>query len=183
MRVNQVQDIGLALVGDVRRPWGVAIGRSIRVGLLILLGAFLVIQLVPYGRDHSNPPTRAEPAWDSERTRALVVAACFDCHSNETSWPWYTNVAPFSWLVQNDVDEGRDHLNFSEWNRPQDGTDELAETIREGSMPPWYYGFLHPDARLSESEKERLIAGLRETFLASPPTQDGDDEGEQERRR
>jgi Haem-binding domain len=77
----------------------------------------------------------AEPAWDSPKTRALAVTACFDCHSNETAWPWYTNVAPMSWLTQRDVDEGRDALNFSEWDRPQDAED-VSEVIREGEMPP-----------------------------------------------
>ena len=61
------------------------------------LAAVVVMQLVPYGRDHSNPPVTAEPNWDSPETRALFKRACFDCHSNETVWPWYAYVAPFSW--------------------------------------------------------------------------------------
>jgi hypothetical protein len=63
----------------------------------ILLGAvalFALIQVVPYGRSHTNPPVQSEPKWDSPQTRALAVRACYDCHSNETTWPWYTNVAP-----------------------------------------------------------------------------------------
>jgi hypothetical protein len=83
------------------------------VGVVVLFG---LIQLVPYGRDHTNPPVVAEPAWDSPQTRALAVRACFDCHSNETVWPWYSNVAPASWLVQRDVDDGRRRLNWSEWS-------------------------------------------------------------------
>jgi hypothetical protein len=59
-----------------------------------------------YGRDHSNPPVRIEPRWDRARTRELAVRACFDCHSNQTRWPWYSHVAPISWLVQHDVEEG-----------------------------------------------------------------------------
>ena len=141
----------------------------LRLVLLSLLGAFLLIQVIPYGRDHTNPPITAEPAWDSPSTRLLVAAACFDCHSNEAAWPWYTSVAPFSWLTQRDVEEGRDALNFSEWDRPQGEVYEVAESIREGGMPPWYYRFLHSGARLSDAEKERLIDGLRATFLASPP--------------
>ena len=77
-------------------------------GLLLLLAA---AQLVPYGRDHDNPPVVAEPAWGSPATRELARRACFDCHSNETQWPWYSNIAPLSWLIQRDVDEGRDELN------------------------------------------------------------------------
>jgi Haem-binding domain len=145
----------------------VAIRRTLRLGLFAAIGAFLVIQLIPYGHDHSNPPLVAEPAWNSNATRELAAAACFDCHSNETEWPWYTSVAPFSWLTQHDVEEGRATLNFSEWNRPQET--EVAEAIQEGSMPPSYYRFLHPDARMSDAEKARLIAGLQATFRASPP--------------
>lgn len=146
--------------------------RVIRIGLFALIGSFLLIQVIPYGRDHANPPVTAEPAWDSPRTRALAVTACFDCHSNETEWPWYTNIAPMSWLTQRDVDQGREALNFSEWDRPQEAED-VGEVIREGGMPPWTYTVLHPDARLSDAEKERLIAGLEATFLASPPIEDG----------
>jgi hypothetical protein len=154
----------------------VSIRRAVRIGLFALIGGFLLIQVVPYGRDHTNPPVSAEPAWDSPRTKALAVAACFDCHSNETEWPWYTNVAPMSWLIQRDVDAGRDALNFSEWDRRQDAED-VGEVIREGEMPPWSYGILHPGARLSDAEKERLIAGLEASFLASPPIDDGGEHG------
>src|SRR5215216_1353338 len=94
----------------MRAGWGAAM----IVGVL-----FVVLQLVPYGRRHDNPPTTREPAWDDPTTRALAVRACFDCHSNETRWPWYSYVAPVSWLTQRDVDEGRRELNFSEWDRQQ----------------------------------------------------------------
>jgi len=77
----------------------VNVRRALRLGLLLVLGAFLVIQVIPYGRAHTNPRTTAEPAWDSSRTRELAAAACFDCHSNETAWPWFTSIAPFSWLT------------------------------------------------------------------------------------
>jgi hypothetical protein len=137
--------------------------RLVKWSLVALIGGLLVIQLVPYGRDHDNPPVVAEPAWDSAQTRELAVRACFDCHSNETVWPWYSNVAPVSWLVQRDVDEGREHLNYSEWNRPQEG-EESAETVREGSMPPTSYLLTHPDARLSDAELAALTDGLAATF-------------------
>jgi mono/diheme cytochrome c family protein len=129
-------------------------------GLLLLLA---VAQLVPYGRDHDNPPVAAEPAWDSPATRELARRACFDCHSNETRWPWYSNIAPLSWLIQRDVDEGRDELNWSEWGPDQEG-DESAETLIEGSMPPDSYSLLHPEARLSAQEIDALVAGLVATF-------------------
>jgi hypothetical protein len=71
--------------------------------------------------------------------------------------------------VQHDVDEGRAVLNFSEWNRPQEGAGDVAEIIRDGEMPPWYYSLVHPSAKLSDAEKRRLIDGFSATFAASPP--------------
>ncbi|HUP17908.1 MAG TPA: heme-binding domain-containing protein [Acidimicrobiia bacterium] len=128
--------------------------------LLLLLAA---AQLVPYGRDHDSPPVAAEPAWDTPTTRELARRACFDCHSNETKWPWYSKIAPLSWLIQRDVDEGRDELNWSEWGPDEEG-DESAETVIEGSMPPGTYSLLHPEARLSDQEIDALVAGLVATF-------------------
>src|SRR5581483_2606368 len=79
----------------------------------------LVAQVLPVGRAHTDPPVTAEPAWPDERTRLLAVRACFACHSNTTTWPWYGDVAPASWLVEYDVLDGRRQLNYSEWDRPQ----------------------------------------------------------------
>ena len=124
----------------------------------------VVIQLVPYGRDHANPPVTQEPPWDRPETRALAVRACFDCHSNETVWPWYSHVAPVSWLTQRDVDEGRRKLNYSEWDRGQREAHESAKTVRKGEMPPWFYLLPRPHARLTASERTALIAGLEATF-------------------
>ena len=133
----------------------------VAVGLVVLaLVGFGLLQLVPYGRNHTNPAVSAEPQWDSPQTRALAVRACFDCHSNETVWPWYSNIAPVSWLVQRDVDEGRSKLNFSEWDRPQRGKREVAEAVSEGEMPLWFYVALHPTAKLSEAETQQLVDGL-----------------------
>ena len=138
----------------------------------------VLIQFVPYGRDHANPSITAEPNWDSARTRELAAVACFDCHSNETAWPWYSNIAPGSWLVQRDVDEGRATLNFSEFDRPQPEVDELLEVVREGDMPPTSYSLIHPVARLSEAERAILLDALRQMLRDSPPIQgeDGDED-------
>jgi mono/diheme cytochrome c family protein len=151
------------------------IRRLIKWGGLGILALLVLAQAVPYGRSHSNPPVTKEPAWDSAATRAQVVESCFDCHSNETKWPWYTNVAPSSWLVQRDVDEGRSKLNFSEWDRPQEGSD-AAEVVRSGEMPPWQYTLLHRGAKLSDAEKESLAKGLEATFGPRPPGSRGRDE-------
>jgi hypothetical protein len=155
-------------------------------GLVVVL--FLLIQLVPYGRDHTNPPVVSEPAWDSAQTEQLARSACYDCHSNETVWPWYSNVAPVSWLLQRDVEEGREHLNFSDWesgHHAEEGhdADEMVETIHEGEMPPPSYLLLHSEANLTAAEKERLAQGLAtlvETLGPSGIEADHDDEHEEE---
>jgi cytochrome c551/c552 len=134
--------------------------------VLVVLGFFLLIQLVPYGRNHTNPAVAQEPAWNSTQTRELAQRACFDCHSNETVWPWYSNVAPVSWLIQHDVDEGRSKLNFSEWNTRQREAREAARTVQNGSMPRWFYVPIHPQANLSAADKAALIKGLQATFGA-----------------
>ena len=135
----------------------------------LIVAVLLLIQLVPYGRDHTDPPVTGTPRWDSPRTEALFDDACGACHSNLTDWPWYSNVAPASWLIQRDIDEGREILNVSEWDRPQGEVEEAAEVTLEGEMPPWQYTLLHPAARLSDSEKQELADGLTRTFSNSPP--------------
>ncbi|HEX9017765.1 MAG TPA: heme-binding domain-containing protein [Anaerolineaceae bacterium] len=132
------------------------------IGLILacLVGCVLLTQVIPYGRAHQNPPVVQEPAWDSPQTRDIARRACFDCHSNETVWKWYSNVAPFSWLIQHDVDEGRSRLNFSEWGTTR-VPHELVEAVQEGGMPPAIYMPMHPEARLSDAEKQQLIQGLQ----------------------
>ncbi|MFN8638919.1 MAG: heme-binding domain-containing protein [Dehalococcoidia bacterium] len=145
--------------------------RQALIGLVVLA---LGIQLVPYGRSHTNPPVLAEPTWDSPRTRELAARACFDCHSNETVWPWYSNVAPVSWLVQRDTDEGRGELNFSEWTNPKPRrAGQAAEAIREGGMPPALYLPTHPEARLSAAEKDELLKGVIATMGDEPRRRPG----------
>lgn len=137
---------------------------NIRTGLLAAIGFVVIAQLVPYGRNHTNPSIAAEPSWNHTETRALFIKACRDCHSNETVWPWYSQLAPASWLVQFDVDEGRSHFNASEWGREHNEGDEAAEMIEKDEMPPWYYRPAHPEAQLTLAEKKQLIAGLKATF-------------------
>jgi len=150
--------------------WG-----GIAIAVIVTVVLLLLIQAVPYGRDHSNPPVRQEPPWDSPKTRALAAGACFDCHSNQTHWPWYSNIAPASWLIQHDVSAGRDKVNFSEWDRPQEESDELAEQVEENKMPPTYYRWFHSEARLSSAEREALIRWF-ETMFGQGEAGEGEDE-------
>jgi hypothetical protein len=126
---------------------------------------FAVIQAIPYGRNHTNPPVVAEPKWANPETRDLMVRACFGCHSNEVKYPSYAKVAPISWAVQNHIDEGRSAVNYSEFSANSRGGHDTIEVIQEGSMPPGFYTRFgrHPEARLTSAEIATLIAGLQAT--------------------
>ena len=136
------------------------------VGLCIACVAVSLLSNKP-----TNPPITAQPQWDSPRTLELAKRACFDCHSNETVWPWYTNLPPFSFLIKNDVYDGRRALNFSEWDRPQRGArpQSVDRRIQRGSMPPWHYMLMHSQAKLSDAEKQALMHGLDTTVAQNPP--------------
>jgi hypothetical protein len=135
-----------------------ALRRTLRLGVVGVAGCLIVAQAVRI--DRSNPPVQgdvaAPPAVD-----VLLRRACYDCHSNETAWPWYSQVAPVSWLVAHDVGEGREAVNFSTWTAYAAATRakrlrETAEEVAEGEMPPWYYRLMHPEARLTREEKAAL---------------------------
>lgn len=136
---------------------------------LAALVLFLVAQAVPYGRSHTAPPVTQSAKFPDPRTQELFAQACADCHSNKTTWPWYSNIAPISWLVQRDVDEGRGGFNVSEWNRPQPDVGEVTGIVREGEMPPWQYKILHGASRLNDRDKQALIAGLTRLYQQDPP--------------
>ncbi len=125
---------------------------------------FGLIQLIPFGHNHNNPPVVSEPNWSSPQARALAKEHCFQCHSNETDWPWYSNVAPASWLISMDVIEGRQHFNFSDWqNRPGE-LNEMVEVIQNGKMPPIQYWMFHPNSRLDSQQKQDLIQALQSSI-------------------
>jgi hypothetical protein len=130
--------------------------------LLILLGAALLVTVIALFME-TNPPVTAEPAWDSPQTRALAQRACFDCHSNQTTWPWYDKLPVSSWIAVFDTVRGRRELNFSEWSASRRSRD-MAEVIQNGSMPPSLYTLLHPDAILTDPEKQQLIQGLQNSL-------------------
>lgn len=138
--------------------------KGLGMGLAVVAALFGMMQLIPYGREHTNPAVVQEPAWDSPRTRELAARACFDCHSNETKWPAYADVAPMSWVMQRDVDAGRSVLNFSEWIRPYDLSPEAGGKVIRREMPPRSYLAMHEHAKLSDSEKVELARGLSVTF-------------------
>lgn len=159
---------------DTGRAEALAAIAYVVVSTVVLFG---IIQAVPYGRAHSNPPVTGEPKWDSPRTRELTVRACYGCHSNEVEYPQYANIAPISWMVQSHVDGGRSNLNFSTFDQSTRGARKAVRTILDGSMPPSYYTRFgrHPEARLTDAEMQELVAGLKATFGQSNISSDNHD--------
>jgi hypothetical protein len=142
--------------------------------IAVIVVGFIILQVVP-GFARTNPPVQYKVNWSSPETENLMRTACYDCHTNETVWPWYSQIAPISWLVVHDVNEGREKLNFS------DGTgeieaDELIRQIQDGEMPPKIYLTMHPDANLSATQKAALIDGIRATSFTGISS-DGKGEG------
>jgi len=134
--------------------------RSIRWMISALAVAAIAIQFVPV--DRTNPPVEGEVPATAE-VRSILRRACYDCHSNETVWLWYSYVAPMSWLIARDVREGRDALNFSTWNQldaidQAKGLRESWKETEEGEMPPWFYVPLHWSASLSGQDRAALHA-------------------------
>jgi hypothetical protein len=139
--------------------------------LLPVATVAVAMQAVRYPR--TNPPVARDLVAPREVKTALR-GACYDCHSNETAWPWYTAVAPASWLIHHDVEEGRRHLNFSSWGDYADdpGTlarklDEIARSVAAGDMAPLYYRMLHPDARLTETQRGALLGWVKHALAAT----------------
>lgn len=146
--------------------------RNVAIALVAL---FVVIQAVPVWAWQTNPPVASDVAWTTPEAASIARRACYDCHSNETIWPWYSKVAPVSWLVTYDVIKGRNELNFSLPLRdPAELAEEIAEVVRSGEMPPRQYLLAHPDAKLTPQEVQLLIAGTPGS--AGLPSEQGRDD-------
>ncbi len=145
--------------------------KKLRAALVALLAGFGLIQLVPV--DRANPPVEGEvPAPPA--VRAILRRACYDCHSNQTRWPWYGHVAPVSWLLERDVREGRAEVDFSTWSRNSEKRrarkwKEIPEQLDQGKMPPWFYTAVHPEARLTAEDLEVLKQWVARSAAAEPP--------------
>jgi hypothetical protein len=143
--------------------------------ILAIAVLFIAAQFVQ--PDRTNPPANptasfAVVANARPETAAILQRACADCHSNETTWPWYSRVSPVSWLVANDVKEGRAHMNLSEWNflGPEAARLKLkaaCKEVRAGEMPLWQYELMHPKARLSPADAE-MICSVPESLASLP---------------
>ena len=132
--------------------------KDAKIGVLVLVIAFAAAQA--FRIEKTNPPVHADLSTDPG-IKLLLKRACYNCHSNETVWPWYANVAPVSWLVGSDVVEGRQNVNFSEWGNyassvQGDKLKAIKEEMQEGGMPPWYYSIMHRDSRLSPGGRRQI---------------------------
>jgi hypothetical protein len=140
--------------------------KIVMILLAAAAGIFILIQLIPFGHNRTNPPVVSEPNWSSPQARALVKEHCFQCHSNETEWTWYSNIAPGSWLIAYDVVRGRHKFNFSDWSNNSEDLDEMVEVIQEGEMPPIQYWIFHPSSRMDSQQKQELISALESSISA-----------------
>ncbi|MDT8340017.1 MAG: heme-binding domain-containing protein [Longimicrobiales bacterium] len=146
--------------------------------------ALVVMQLLPVER--SNPPADGPLVIQDPVVADIVERACSDCHTHDTSWPWYARVAPVSWWVADHVAEGREHLNFSVWQgqtaeRRDHKLEEVVEYVEEREMPLRSYMLGHPEARITDQEREVLIRwanGLRGELGVAASS--GEDEGHDE---
>ena len=132
-----------------------------RRAVLIIVIIFVVFQLIPVNRDNPeyNPSSEIELKGEA---KLIIQTACYDCHSNNTKWPWYSYVAPASWLVAYDVHEARDEMNFSLWNtysqkRINRKFQEIVEEIEEKEMPLPMYLLTHSEADIDEAQRAILI--------------------------
>ena len=138
--------------------------KVISISAIVVLLLFVLIQLLPIGQINDNPPVVSEPQWDSPETRALVVNHCFDCHSNETALPWYSQIAPARWLIAYDIEAGRRELNFSDWQHYNKPLSQMVNEVMEGKMPPAKYTIAHPAADFDETTRAIFIEALGKTF-------------------
>jgi hypothetical protein len=132
---------------------------------LIIVFIFIIIQFIPYER--TNPPVTGEIQMP-ERVQVIIQRSCYDCHSNQTIWPWYSHVAPVSWLVIGDVHDGREHMNFSEWEgynakKKAKLKEEIPEEIEKGDMPLFRYLIIHTHAKLTQADIQVIKAWAQES--------------------
>lgn len=152
------------------RKWGPRAGGAVAA---LLVG----IQFVPV--DAKENPASQPPLPEPPEVVAILKRACYDCHSHEVSWPWYSRIAPASWLVARDVIEGRKAVNFSDWPDDEEERSYLRETswdsVESGEMPLWFYLPLHPEANLTEADKA-ILKKWSETSVEEEEEEEDEDE-------
>ena len=142
-----------------------------RTAVLSTIGFAIAIQFVPI--HHDNPPATG-PLTPSAEVAPILRRACYDCHSHDTTWPWYSYVAPVSWLVARDVHEGRRHMDLATWAEYPAAVRRkklagISTLVQEGEMPPWYYLPMHPNARLSADDVGEVAMWADNSTEEDPP--------------
>jgi Haem-binding domain len=159
---------------SVFRKWGPRVAGAFAA---LLVG----IQFVPVDAKE-NPPSQP-PLAEPPEVVAILKRACYDCHSHEVKWPWYSRIAPASWLVARDVIKGRDAVNFSDW--PEDEEDrafnreQCWDSVESGDMPLWFYLPLHPEANLTEADKA-ILKKWSETEVEEEDEEEEDEDSKPE---
>ena len=141
-------------------------GKKTKVALVAVAAVAVVIQFFPPER--TNPASDPAASFEAvvkppAQVSAIIARACQDCHSHRTVWPWYSRVAPASWLVADDVIEARRKFNFSAWarmspERAQEVLGDMCQEVKAGDMPLWQYRLLHPEAKLSAEDVAAVCA-------------------------
>ena len=137
--------------------------KILRWSAIVVVAFLVLIQFIPV--DRTNPPVEAD-VFAPDAVKEILRKACFDCHSHETEWPWYSRVAPVSWWMADHVADARADLNFSRWplfdyEARRHLLGDIEEEVREGEMPLWSYRLGHPEARLTAEEKDILLDWAR----------------------
>jgi hypothetical protein len=138
--------------------------KRLKILLIIFILLFIIIQFIPVEK---NNPKSEGVISSSGQISEILSRSCYDCHSNETKWPWYSKIAPISWRIAEHVEEGRKHLNFSTWGKynldqKRRRLNEIVEEVEEGGMPLKDYLLLHKEARLSDLDKALLKQWVNE---------------------
>ena len=144
----------------------------------IFYALIIVVIAIQFFRiDKTNPTVNVaddfiEITKPSQEIAAMLKSACYDCHSNESNYPWYSNIAPISWWVKDHINEGREELNFSKWStydakKKDHKLEEIVEELEEGEMPLKPYPITHSEARLSDAQKEQLMDWVKATRKAA----------------
>jgi hypothetical protein len=140
--------------------------KKLKFAAIAFVAIFALMQLA--NPERTNPPVKTDliaTLHPPDEIAAMLTASCYDCHSYETKWPWYSHIAPVAWLVANDVNGGRSHLNLSEWpiddvKRAVHHLDEMSDQVGNSYMPPSKYTAIHSGARLTASQRKALTDWL-----------------------
>ena len=153
--------------------------KALKIFLIVLVIGLIVVQFFPVEKNH-NPGIEAGAAFEAHYNvppslQATLRTSCYDCHSNNTTYLWYDNIQPVLWYIQSHVEDGKDELNFDEFDqysakKKQHKLEEIAEQVEEGEMPLQSYTLTHWNARLSEDQKKELVDFFKE--LAKNKKQD-----------